>query len=99
MLSLLIAVLLISKPTASAQILTDPAKKLEQQFKGATVRVRDLLSDSKIRYDAAGNLVGSRWHSGRWTWHSTVEVTAIEAKGAFLRIKGNRLLLNYNRGI
>jgi TonB family protein len=81
---------------APGQVSMDAAKQLEQQYKGKFPRVRYLVSDSKVRYDAVGNLVG-KWHAGRWTWHSTIEVTKVEAKDQFLRIKGNRLLLNYNR--
>ncbi len=82
-------------PPASAQSLMDQAKQLELKYKSQHLRMRYLLADSKIRYDATGNLVG-KWHAGRWTWHSTVEVTKIEAKDRLLRIKANRLLLNYN---
>lgn len=82
---------------AWAQLSIDDARQLETQYKGKIVKVRDLLSDSRIRYDAAGNLVG-KWHAGRWTLHSTVEVTNVDVKDRLLRIKANRLLLNYNRG-
>jgi len=75
----------------------DEAKQLELRYRGVPSRVRDLVSDSKIRYDTRGKLIG-KWHPGQWTWHSTVQVTNVEAKGMFLRIKANRLLLNYNRG-
>jgi TonB family protein len=92
-----LAGLFVVAPAASAQVSIDGAKQLELQYKGKFLRVRDLVSDSRIRYDAAGNLVG-KWHAGRWTWHSNVEVTRIDVKDRLLRIKGNRLLLNYNRG-
>jgi len=84
-------------PLASAQSLADQAKELELRHKGKLLRVRHLLSDSKIRFDAKGNLVG-KWQPGRWTWHSTVEVTGVEVKEGLLKIKANRLLLNYSRG-
>src|SRR5437879_13447426 len=61
-------------------------------------RVRRLRSDSRIRYDAAGKLSG-KWRPGQWTWHSSVEVTKIELKEGILKIKANRILLNYSRGI
>lgn len=80
-----------------AQVPTDDARQLELQYKGKLVKVRTLLSDSKIRYDAAGNLVG-KWHAGRWTWHSTVEVTKVDLKDRTLKVKANRVILNYNRG-
>jgi TonB family protein len=96
-LVLLVAGLPGIPPAAQAQLLTDDAKTLELQYKGKFLRVRDLLSDSKVKYDAAGNLVG-KWHAGQWTWHSTVEVVKVEAKDPLLRVKANRLLLNYNRG-
>jgi TonB family protein len=80
-----------------AQSSTAQARQLEQRYKGMLLRVRDLVSDSKVRYDAAGNLTG-KWHPGRWTWHSSVEVTKVEMKDRLLKIQANRLLLNYNRG-
>lgn len=58
-----VAVLSIAS-TARAQISADDVRQLEQQRKGKIVKVRDLLSDARIRYDAAGNLVG-KWHPGR----------------------------------
>lgn len=99
--SLIVAVLFFIAPVALAQSSTtsaDQAKQLELQYKGKLLRVRYLVSDSKIRYDKAGNLTG-KWHAGRWTWHSDVEVTNIELKNGVLKIKANRLLLNYNRGV
>ena len=89
--------LLILRSAVPLQASVDPAKQLEDRYKGKFVRVRDLVSDSKVRYDAAGNLVG-KWHAGRWTWHSNVEVTDVTMKDRVLKIKANRLLLNYNRG-
>ena len=97
MVASLILSLLILRPAVAMQASVDPAKQLEDRYKGMFVRVRDLVSDSKIRYDAAGNLAG-KWHAGRWTWHSNVEVTAVTMKDRVLKIKANRLLLNYNRG-
>jgi hypothetical protein len=93
---LVIAALLSIPASAVAQVTTDEGTQLEQRYKGMPLRVRDLLSDSKIRYDANGKLLG-KWHPGQWTWHSNVEVTGVEAKATVLRIKANRLLLNYNR--
>jgi TonB family protein len=83
-------------PAAWAQLSPDQVQQLEQ-YKGKRLQMRYLLSDSKIRYDAKGNLAG-KWHAGRWTWHSNIEVEKIEAKDRLLRIKANRLLLNYDRG-
>ena len=76
-----------------AQVSADEAKQLELRYRGVPSRVRDLVSDSKIRYDTRGKLIG-KWHPGQWTWHSTVQVTNVEAKGVFLRVKANRLLLS-----
>jgi TonB family protein len=88
---------LLALPAAGwTQSLSDQAKQLELQYKRKPIRMRYLLSDSKIRYDAAGNLKG-KWNAGRWTWHSTVEVTKVEAKQNVLKITANRLMLNYNR--
>jgi TonB family protein len=96
MVVFLIAALLLITPIAFPQYSIDQAKQLELRYKGMSLRVRDLVSDSKIRYDTAGNLIG-KWHAGQWTWHSTVEVTKVEAKERFLKVKANRLLLNYSR--
>src|SRR5262245_35944460 len=93
----LVGGLLAITSMASAQSATDQARQLELQYKGKFLRVRHLLSDSKIRYDTKGNLVG-KWHPGRWTSHSTVEVTKVEMKERLVKIKANRLLLNYSRG-
>jgi TonB family protein len=79
-----------------AQLSTDYANQLELEHKGEVVRVRELVSDSKIRFDASGHLTG-KWHAGRWTWHSTVEVIQVQGKDRLLKIKANRLLLNYDR--
>jgi len=95
-LAVLAAGLLFVTPPASAQVLSVAAKELENQHKGEILRVRELVADSKIRYDAAGHLTG-KWHAGRWTWHSSVELVGVEAKGDILRIKANRLLLNYDQ--
>jgi TonB family protein len=81
---------------AWAQLSPDQVQQLEQS-KGQRFRMRYLLSDSKIRYDANGNLVG-KWHAGRWTSDSNIEVVKIEAKDKMLRVNAYRLLLNYNRG-
>jgi TonB family protein len=96
MVALLITGLLATAPTVRPQFSTDQAKQLELRYQGIRASVRYLVSDSKVRYDAAGNLVG-KWNAGRWTWHSTVEVTKVEAKGRFIKVKANRLLLNYDR--
>jgi TonB family protein len=94
---LLAAELLVSCPGWS-QMSPDQAQQLETRYKAAVLRVRDLVSDGKIRYDAAGSLVG-KWHPGQWTWHSNVELIKVEAKQGLLKVSANRLLLNYNRGI
>ena len=47
-----LANLLVTAPTVRAQLSIDDAKQLELQFKGKVLRVRDLVSDSKVRYDA-----------------------------------------------
>src|SRR6266581_5934974 len=39
----------------------DEAKQLELRYRGVPSRVRDLVSDSKIRYDTRGKLIG-KWH-------------------------------------
>src|SRR5262245_35261757 len=72
-------VMLLIGNTAVAQVNADEAKQLEQRYRGMPLRVRDLLSDSKIRYDAHEKLLG-KWHPGQWTCHSNVEVTSVEAK-------------------
>ena len=95
-LAVLAAGFLLRTPLAQTQLLNDAAKELENQHKGEILRVRELVADSKIQYDAAGHLTGN-WHAGRWTWHSSVELVGIEAKGRILRIKANRLLLNYDQ--
>jgi len=94
--SVLAAGFLLLTPLAQAHLLDDAAKELEKQHKGEILRVRELVADSKIRYDAAGHLTG-KWHAGRWTWHSSVELVGVEAKGRTFRIKANRLLLNYDQ--
>jgi hypothetical protein len=88
--------LLVGTQPVWAQLTMAQAKDLETRYKGKPERLRDLVSDSKIRFDAAGNLVG-KWHPGRWTWNSTLEITEVEAQGKLLKIKANRLLLNYSR--
>ncbi len=94
--ALIVAGLLSMITPVRAQVSPDDATQLEVRYKGKPLRVRDLVSDSKIRYDAKGKLIG-KWHPGQWTWHSNVELEKVEVKGNFLRIKANRLLLNYNR--
>jgi TonB family protein len=95
-LAVLATSLLLQTPMAQAQLSIDDAKELENQHKGEILRVRELVADSKIRYDAAGHLTG-KWHAGRWTWHSSVELVGVDVKGSTLRIKANRLLLNYDQ--
>ena len=63
---------------AWAQLSPDQVQQLEQS-KGQRFRMRYLLSDSKIRYDANGNLVG-KWHAGRWTSDSNIEVVKIKPR-------------------
>ena len=94
--ALIIAGLLSIGTPVCAQVSQDDATQLELRYKGKPLRVRDLVSDSKIRYDVRGKLIG-KWHPGQWTWHGNVELEKVEVKGNFLRIKTNRLLLNYNR--
>jgi hypothetical protein len=96
-IALLFAGLVAGTQPVRAQVITDQAKDLEARYKSKPERLRDLVSDSKIRFDAGGNLVG-KWHPGRWTWNSTLEITKVEAQGNVLKIKANRLLLNYSRG-
>jgi len=93
---LLILHLLVVTQTSSAQLSIADAGQLEARYKGKLLRVRELVADSKIRYDAAGKLIGN-WHAGQWTWHSTVEIKAVKVKDRFLKIQANRLLLNYSR--
>src|SRR3954465_16086963 len=95
-LAVLAASFLLQTPVAQAQLSIDDAKELENQHKGEILRVRELVADSKIRYDAAGHLTG-KGNAGRWTWHSSVELVGVEVKGSTLRIKANRLLLNYDQ--
>jgi len=95
-LAVLSVCFLLPTPVVHAQLSNDDAKELENQHKGEILRVRELVADSKIRYDAAGHLIG-KWHAGRWTWHSSVELVGVEVKGSTLRIKANRLLLNYDQ--
>ena len=87
---------LLLTPVAQAQLSDAVAKELENRHRGEILRVRELVADAKIHYDAAGHLTG-KWHAGRWTWHSSVELVGVEAKGSTLRIKANRLLLNYDQ--
>jgi len=93
-----LVLLLLFCSLANAQDSTEATRQLEGRKKGMLARVRRLLSDSRIRYDAAGKLSG-KWRPGQWTWHSSVEVTKIELKEGILKIKANRILLNYSRGI
>jgi TonB family protein len=86
---------LVLNLNSGAQTTTD-FKTFESQKKNKVARVRHLLSDSKIRYDAAGKLEG-KTHPGQWTWHSAVEVMKIDLKDGKLKIEANRVLLNYNR--
>jgi TonB family protein len=95
--TLLAACVLLLTPVAQAQIIDDAAKQLENKHKGEVLRVRELVADSKVHYDAAGHLTG-KWKAGRWTWHSSVELLGVEAKGNTLRIKATRLLLNFDQG-
>ena len=96
--TLSILVLLLFRSLAVAQDSTDAIRQLEAEKRTILSRVRTLVSDSKIRYDTAGRLSG-KWRPGQWTWHSHVEVTKIELKSGILKIKANRLLMNYSRGI
>ena len=59
--------LLLLSPVAQAQLTGDVAKELENRHRGEFLRVRELVADAKIHYDAAGQLMG-KWHAGRWTW-------------------------------
>jgi TonB family protein len=83
---------------AQAQDATDAVRKLEAEKKGIGWRVRHIVAESKIRYDAGGKLIG-RTRPGRWSLNSIVEVERIELKEGILKIKGNWFLLNYSRSI
>ena len=89
--------LLAVSQTSWAQVSIVDARQLEARYKGKLLRVRELVADGKIRYNAAGKLIGN-WRAGRWTWHSTVEIKEVKVKDRFLKIEANRLLLNYSRG-
>jgi TonB family protein len=96
LLILFILYLPVVTQTSLAQVSIAEARQLEARYKGKLLRVRELVADGKIRYNAAGKLIGN-WHAGRWTWHSTVEITGVKVKDRFLKIEANRLLLNYSR--
>lgn len=82
-------------PVRSGQQPVDPFQLLVLQYKGKVLRVRHLLSDSKIKYDVTGNLIG-KGHSGQWTWHGAVEIANIEGKNGILKVQAHRVLMNYD---
>src|SRR5438874_10795365 len=62
--------LLVVTQTSSAQLSIANAGQLEARYKGKLLRVRELVADSKIRYDTAGKLIGNS-HAGQCNWHTT----------------------------
>ena len=47
-----------------AQLSSPDTKQLETMYKGKLLRMRELVADGKIRYNAAGNLIGNWNHRG-----------------------------------
>ena len=93
-----LAVVSIFTSLTFAQGLSEGVRQMELQQKGKVVRMRDLVADSKLHYDKSGALLG-KMKPGRWTWNGTVQVKSIDLKDGVIRIKANRLLLNYQRSI
>jgi len=81
-----------------SQVSTAEIEAFASANKGKIRTLRHLVSDSNIKYDVHGNLVG-KWHPGLLTWHSAVEIEKIEFKSGILRVAAHRILLNYNRSI
>ena len=96
--TLLLVFFFVCHASAPGQDAMDAVRKLEAEKKGIGWRVRHIVSESKVRYDAEGKLVG-KVRPGRWTLNSIVEVQSIELKDGILKIKGNWFLLNYSRAI
>src|SRR5438034_4926107 len=86
----------LSDPKAFAEDSAKAMKQLESRLKGKTCVLRHIVSNSKVRYDEAGNLTGN-WQPGRWTWHGHAEVTRIDLKDGVLKVNANRVLLRYKK--
>ena len=56
---------MLASINVAAQSTTIDVQRLQSAYAGKLVRVRHLVADSKIKYDASGKLTG-KWHVARW---------------------------------
>ena len=70
---------------------------LNSHYRDKTFFIRNFYKDSDVRYDSAGNPLGSV-HTGYWTVDGAVQIKKIKVSGSLLRVNGKRLYLDVERG-
>ncbi|MGH9500493.1 MAG: energy transducer TonB [Terriglobales bacterium] len=89
---LTLAVTLVS---ATAAVGSDLDKRIDQDYHGKVLTLRQFADGSRLRCGPDGKLVGKAGKTS-WTTDSEIEVETLRLKGKVLELKGKRLRLVYD---
>lgn len=89
---LTLAVALATTPAARG---SDLDKRIDQDYRGKVLTLRQFADGPRLRFGPDGNLIGKAGKTS-WTTDAEIEVETLRLKGQILELKGKRLRLVFD---